>query len=267
MAVLHELFLNSVVGILEQKSEKVYRRIATGFIYGHLIDTDRCEVYLVTNSHVVSSFDPDEKIFVICNEGPGGEANHFYLESSSEEHENLWVRHPDTTVDIAVYRLDPSFIEENPNVECLYSDSRAAGIDKIIELGISEGDAIFALGFPLGLFFGNPNGVMVRHGVIARIREALDRTLNYYLLDLLSFQGSSGSPIISKPDAHAIEGTETQHVSQLIGINRGHIRNEEDVIDPHSGKVGVVDTNSGLAVVHPCDYITETIQEYKRLND
>jgi S1-C subfamily serine protease len=267
MAVLHDLFLNSVVGIFDQESELVYRRIATGFYYGHLVGSGQYEVYLVTNNHVVSEFGPDEKIFIVCNQSPDEEPSHFYLDTVSDSGESPWVRHPDRSVDIAVYRVDPSCIESNPNVNCLYSDTCVADIEKIIELGISEGDAVFALGFPLGLSYANQNAVLVRHGVIARIREALDKKLNFYLLDLLSYPGSSGSPIISKPDAHAVAGTKTQNVSQLIGINVGHIPYLEDVVDSREGKVGIVPTNSGIAQVHPCDFITETILEYKQKYD
>lgn len=133
-------------------------------------------------------------------------------------------------------------------------------------MGISEGDAVFTLGFPLGLSYGNQNAVLVRHRVIARIKEALEKKISFYLLDSLSYPGSSGSPVISKPDAIAIEGTETQKVSQLIGILRGHVPYEQDVVNPRTGKVGIVATNPGIAVVHPCDFITETIEAYIEIN-
>jgi S1-C subfamily serine protease len=71
VAVLHDLFLNSVVSIAEQLKESVYRRIATGFIYGYNVGIEQYKVYIVTNAHVLEGFGKDERIFIVCNEGLG----------------------------------------------------------------------------------------------------------------------------------------------------------------------------------------------------
>jgi hypothetical protein len=60
---------------------------------------------------------------------------------------------------------------------------------KELELGLSEGDGVDVLGFPMGLTGQGEDDVIVRQGAIARVRDTLESprsapfwlTLSYFL--------------------------------------------------------------------------------------
>ena len=90
-------------------------------------------------------------------------------------------------------------------------DFHVAMIGKTRELGISEGDFVYVLGFPLGLIGGERNIVVVRGGTIARIGDTLAGGSQGRLLDAFIFPGNSGSPVVSKTEALVIKGTQPQN--------------------------------------------------------
>src|SRR5262249_25715689 len=134
------------------------------------------------------------------------------------------------------------------------SDDHVADVSAMKDLGVSEGDFVYVLGFPMGLIGGTRNTVIVRGGNIARIQDTLAGTSWLYLVDATIFPGNSGGPVVVKPEAFAIEGTKAQSRAYLVGIVQGYVPYEDVAISQQTGRPRVVfEENSGLGAVHPVD--------------
>ena len=60
-----------------------------------------------------------------------------------------------------------------------------------------EGDFIYALGFPMGLVSKDRQHVMVRSGIIARIRDLYENRSTDFTVDAFVFPGNSGGPLVN----------------------------------------------------------------------
>jgi hypothetical protein len=128
--------------------------------------------------------------------------------------------------------------------------------------GISEGDGVFVLGFPMGLVDKEQNFVIVRQGIIAKIRDALNGASDQYLIDASVFPGNSGSPVVLKPEATALKNTSAHNQTLLIGIVSGYIPYREVVVSQQTGQTRVVfEENSGLASVMLIDHVKDAVKE------
>lgn len=115
-------------------------------------------------------------------------------------------------------------------------------------------------GFTLGLLNDQSHYPICRLGCIAHISEAQIQEDYNILIDIQNFPGNSGSPIILRPDAVAIEGTENLMKSVLIGIVHSYIPYEDKLQSIGTGKiVEIRSENSGIAKAHPVEFIREII--------
>ena len=55
----------------------------------------------------------------------------------------------------------------------LMSDENAANTQQMNEIGVAEGDFVYVLGFPLAMVGEKRNFVIVKSGIISRIRDVL----------------------------------------------------------------------------------------------
>ncbi len=104
------------------------------------------------------------------------------------------------------------------DVQFLASDQISANIAKLKDIGVSAGDGVFVLGFPMGLAGEQRNYVIVRSGSIARIGDLLDSVVPDLLIDSHVFPGNSGGPVFLEPTDFAINGTKRNNTSYLIGV-------------------------------------------------
>jgi len=127
-----------------------------------------------------------------------------------------------------------------------------------------EGDFAYVLGFPMGIVGERRSTVIVRRAAIARIRDALDKSSNDFLIDAFIFPGNSGGPVVSKPEAISIRGTKSQSASYLIGIVRSHVSYRDVAVSRQTNLPRVIfEENSGLATVHPVDSFQEIIPRFR----
>lgn len=142
------------------------------------------------------------------------------------------------------------------------SNLHVGDIQKLNEWGIIEGDFAYVLGFPMGLVGDMRNTVIARSGTIARVRDTLTKCNNEYLIDAFVFPGNSGGPVVSKPEALAITGTKPQKASYLIGIVKSYVPYEDIAVSLQTKRPRVIfEENSGLATVHPIDFVQEIIKK------
>ncbi len=269
MALIPPHFPDCVVAIGVRDKDGEYQWIGSGFLYGNSIGKHKegqnaYSVYLVTNRHVLEKF---KEIFLLFNPKDEGEpARGFRLPLYNKQGEKSWVSHPDSEIDVAVIPINIQHLQEQEmQANVFYSDTHVADIEKLNELGITEGDFVYVLGFPMGIIGSRRNTVIVRNGVIARIRDALARTNKEYLVDAFVFPGNSGGPVVSKPEMTTIRGTKGQSSAYLIGIVRSYIPYREEAISKQTGKTRITfEENSGLASVHPIDFVKDAIDEYEK---
>lgn len=261
MALLPPGFLNSVVaiGTIEDDSDTEIHWIGTGFIYGVDANDSGSDVYpfLVTNRHILEN---DGTIVVKMNRTDDLPANEYAFDIERVQH-NI-TTHPDSDVDVAVMPVpvDVWIVDQSAAniVQERQSLSRAAAG----EIGVSEGDGVFAVGFPLGLVeYENQIFPIVRQGCIARIQDWLSGRARRILIDANIFPGNSGGPVFLRPTAMASAGANANDVAYLIGMVSGYIPYREVAVSPQTNQARVVfEENSGIAEIVPSDAILETIQ-------
>jgi hypothetical protein len=265
----------------------------TGFLYGYLIKNDpnpakrSYMIYLVTNRHVIedhvkgqrllrmnlqsshltgecSQAKPDETIITVrinpVSALTGGQQFPLPI--------NNWFFHPNNTIDIAGTVLNAPFLQSQGLLDAFFSsDQIVANKEKLKSMGVSAGDGVFVLGFPMNLAGVQRNYVIVRQGCIARISSMLGGADPTFLLDAFTFPGNSGSPVILKPEAISITGTPAQNNAYLIGIVRSYIPYTDLAISPQTGRPRIsFEENSGLAEVLPVDNIDEAIRFWQQAN-
>jgi len=243
---------------------------ASGFLYG-TYDSGEGEnkaykVWLVTNRHVFEGL--GQTVYLRFNPAAGEDALTSCEELVDKGGTPRWFAHPNKEVDVAVMFVNSQALESNPIKFSIFrNDADVARTQEMVELGITEGDFAYVLGFPMGYGTeGRTNTVIVRSGSIARIRDTLANPEQEFLLDAFIFPGNSGGPVILKPELTRIEGTKSHPNALLIGIIKGWVPYEDRAISEHSGQVRVLfQENSGLALAFSVDCIEETIQEATKI--
>lgn len=252
MSLIEPSFLDYVValGVPRPSREASVRFVATGFLYGHFAGTDengkpRYYPYLVTNRHVV---DGPSELLVRLN---GRQSPVFWRP-------DFWATHPDPKVDVAVAPFHLASREEFRR--WFLSNHHVYFRERLEKVGFMEGDEVYILGFPLGLTGDERNYVIVRQGVVARIRDWYDSQSDTFLIDALVYPGNSGGPVIAKPTMYS--NIETRPYSMLIGMVSGYVPYQDFARSDQTGTMVSVSTqNSGLAEVVPIDKVNETITD------
>jgi len=268
MALIPSFFLDCVVAIGIGNTPEELKWIASGFLYGHFMEKKEQQdfylVYLVTNRHV---FEEKRHIFLRFNPLTKEKAREYKLDLVDKNDLPLWYSCSDVEKDVAVTVINVRKLrEEGIQFAYFHSDKHVSDINKLKELGITEGDYAYLLGFPMGLIGGERNFVIVRGGSIARIRDTLQGASKDFLIDAFVFPGNSGGPAVSKPEALAITGTKSQKSAYLIGIVRSYVAYEDIAISMQTQRPRVIfEENSGLAAIQPIDFVQEAIQEHLKL--
>jgi len=239
------------------------RWIASGFLYGSLIppksssDEKKYLTFLVTNRHVLEGL---TNAYIRVNPKERKAPEDYELELKDNTHQ-LWFAHPDAAVDVAVFPGSMSFFRERGmQIEFFPNDQVVAGRSKLVDLGVAEGDFVYVLGFPMGLVGEERNLAIVRQGVLARVSDALMNPNHNYLIDAFIFPGSSGGPVILKPELAHLKETKPIPMPFLIGLVKEYISYQEVAISPQTRRPRIVfEENSGLAEVIPIDRVQECI--------
>lgn len=173
------------------------------------------------------------------------------------------VGHPDPAVDVVAISINANVLEKDKARFAFFAlDEHTLKIADIKDHGASEGDFIYVLGFPMGFVSPDRQYVIVRAGVIARLRDAVDQKSREFLIDANVFPGNSGGPVVLKPEIVSIEGTKTISRAALVGIITSYVPYQDVAISQQTGRPRIMfEENSGLAAVVPSDCIIETVEE------
>ncbi len=262
MALIPPFFLDCVVAIGFDKPDGTRSYAATGFLYGKFVssegDNKRYAVFLVTNKHV---FRDAQVTWLRFNPEGDEPAREFDLRLVDDKNGKLWLEHPDPVIDLAVIAINTTFLKEQGiRFSFFGSDQHVIGRSQALEVGISEGDGVFVLGFPMGLVGEKRNSVIVRQGTIARIRDYLVGSANEFLVDTSIFPGNSGGPVVSRPEVVAIQGTTAVGRACLLGVVASYVPYQDVAISIQTQRPRIIfEENSGLAAIVPVDFLNEII--------
>jgi hypothetical protein len=167
---------------------------ATGFLYGkrtRAIDetTSAYRAFLVTNRHVLQG-----QMAAVLRFNPEAlePAQEFRLDLTDADGGQIWMPHADADVDLATFPLPGAQLKQSGVRISLLRDAEDCLFrEQALSAGLAEGDAVFVLGFPMGLVGGSRSFAIVRQGIIARVRDWLAGASKELLLDASIFPGNS----------------------------------------------------------------------------
>lgn len=255
MALIPPQFIDAVVAIgFNVDGEKEPKWAATGFLYGKRASEDEpiYTVALVTNRHV---FHGEKRACLRFNPKSSEPATALWIDLVDQEGVPLWAS--DSAVDLAVVaiRVD-ELVQRGIGIGVFTSDRDVLRLSDAADLGVVEGDGVFALGFPLGLVGAQRNYVIVRQGAIARIRDAYAGVSSEILVDISIFPGNSGGPIVTRPEVVALAGTKAVGRAALLGVVSSYLTYQDTAVSQQTGQIRVIfQENSGLASVIPVDHV------------
>ena len=254
------------IPVLENGAVKMqWEPIASGFLYGAATGEKNekgnlYRIFLVTNRHVVQGL-PELKLRF--NPKESKPAKEYSLPLSDGKGKTIWFAPSDPQMDVAVVGVNMEVLRNDGiKADFFPGDEVSADVAKAKDLGVSEGDGVFVLGFPLQLVGGERNFVIARQGIIARIGDALEGFSKTFLVDTFIFPGNSGGPVILRPEALAITGTKHQGNALLIGVVTSFQTYQEVAVSQQTGRPRIMfEENAGLANIVPVDQINAAIAE------
>ncbi len=266
MALIPSQFLDSVVAIGKDDGKGGVFWMGTGFLFGYRFpniqyDNANYSIFLVSNKHVING---NEYIYLRFNPQGGKPAQNHKLNIVFEG-KNLSKCHPDKGVDVAIVSIPQAYIDnlvKNDVTPYFFAfDNDSYKIDDLKKQEVTEGDSVFALGYPMSIVGNTRQYVILRGGIIARIHDMLEGYSRDYIIDASIFPGNSGGPVILKPEITHLSGTKPQIKSRLIGLVKSFIYYKDVAISHQTGRERVIfEENSGLTMVEPVDHIIETIE-------
>lgn len=261
MALLPPFFLDAVValGIGDDPAKRNW--IGTGFLYGALVkksdpNNKSYSVFLVTNKHVLGDH---AKVWIKFNSVSGTGSQDFDIPLRARNGKELWIRHPDDDVDLSSIFINAKVLQtKNMRFSFFRDDDHSFTIAQLKSEGVTEGDGVYVLGYPMGLVDSSWQAAICRSGCIARIQDILNAGNGDFLVDASIFPGNSGGPVVLRPASTAITGTSCISKANLIGVVQSYLPYRDVAISLQTQRPRIMfDENSGLAPVIPVDRINE----------
>lgn len=261
MAIIPKIYLNSVVSIGVRDNGKQIHWIGTGFFVCR-DSTEKGKVLpmLVSNKHVFK--DKDTVIIRMQKEG-SDELEEVDFPLLNDDRSPRYFLHDMEDVDIAVLCINAQYIHDKKLAfPYIHIDKNAMSSSELRENGAEEGSIVYMLGFPMSLVNVSSNLPLSRMGCISRMSETQIKEQHNMLVDIQNFPGNSGSPIITRPEFVSVGGSPSLTKCVLVGIVHSYIPYREQLINNQTKEVVEIRSeNSGIALVHPVEYIREIIDK------
>ena len=270
MALIPTSFINSVVTISVENPNHSKFCIGTGFLVGDLKNEannkKKYALYLITNKHVLR----DKNTVYVGFKKAGLIGSYDFPLKLTNNGAKEYSEHPNPNVDIAAVSINVDFLaSKNAKYSFFAIDENCLTINQGQEMGLSEGDLVYSIGYPLNLVGTSSKEPICRIGCVSRISDLFvpGHPEVSFIVGAQSFPGNSGGPIILRPDSDSLEGTKAIKTSYLLGILYSYVAYQDPLISQQTGEIySIMKENSGLTNVHPVDYIIDVVKiEDKRI--
>lgn len=241
------------------------QKIGTGFLF----KDNTLGEFLVTARHLLDSMD---LVHILANKAhfdPQKESVPYHTKTYllTKDSKPLWKGHPNINYDVAALKIDPPM--EGVDV-LFFTESWFKGFDSL-----KVAEDIYFYGFPFNVFGSIGKGIfpILRSGTVSykfyqsTSMEEFQIDSTHFLIDGFSFEGNSGSPVLTKDTSEnkrRLIGIVTRDVSKTYLVN-GKIgrptRNMNDYL--LSQDTVTIELNTGLAIAICADRIRETIKQFK----
>ena len=257
-------------GVVEQGG------VATAFTIHHM-QGDTGFPFLVTNRHVTHFKDECTFFFTKArNQQPiTGEIYPVQLWAVGD----FWQTHPDPTVDVAIYPLNPvlSYAKEFQGIELYYrpigpwhipSDQQLAAFDALEE--------VVFVGYPNGIWDSTNNLPIFRRGITATPLAIDFEGKPQFLIDAAVHFGSSGSSVFLYNNGVFAKRGSTPSLGSRIAflgiLTKGFLRDQTNEVEPSNTSVSVAQQvtskhSLNLGVVFKTSTIYETIDAFMKRFD
>ncbi|MCY3966993.1 MAG: serine protease [bacterium] len=262
MAMFHPNLLSAVARVGSTDNGLT----GTGFFYNapHFSNENQNTTWFVTCKHVyMGIYHNSATVLIWINRQDGSGATPVPVPFTDRLNKPLWTVHEEH--DVAVFPVGAVLSDELQSqvaVEIFPQRDHSLTKSQAKNSGVSEGDGVFILGFPIGWQESDHHYPVARYGIIAQIKGLFDGWHSTYLVDGSAFGGNSGSPVITKFEVASIQGTSANSETRLIGMVSAYKNKltsldetpEQQVLTRLSAR-----ENADLIVVIPMDHINETI--------
>lgn len=270
MALLHSIYLKSLVAIGDIETRGKFSCKATGFLVGFIAGNSKYPekrtywVFLVTNRHV---FEKRKGVALRFNTKDGGVKifrQPLFFENSNEKR---WLAHKNKKVDLALLHVSPRILQQTNVDYFFFNQEMFAYYRNFKEIGIEVGDFVYVLGFPLAISGKSQNYPCVKLGAISRLDKELMREAKSFWIDSAVFPGNSGGPVLLRPEIHSLNKTKSVSQMYLLGVVSGYLPYEERLYSFQYSIPQVVSLereNSGLSFVVPMDFVRQIFRQWER---
>lgn len=254
------MFKNAVVPIgVRQQNDITW--IGTGFLVVRRVSQDGVVPFLVTNRHVLEG-----QLSVVFSMKKIGTDDLEYLDVNCKNNTNtpLYRFHANPAIDIAVLCLNAeALVKINVEFPAFDIDKDAMTSAELRENGCDDGALVYMLGYTLGLVNAGSKVPLCRLGCVARMSEEQVSQQNNILVDIQNFPGNSGSPLITRPEFLTVDGHRPLGRCVLLGIVHSYLPYSDQLLSAQTHQVVEVRSeNSGIANVHPVEFIRDIIDSF-----
>jgi len=221
--------------------------------------------YAVTAAHVVKNTQADEELYLRVNTTDGVQKD-IHVPTST------WKFH--ATTDVAVCAVDWPENGKNLDVMAIPITRLPQGPEGIYANQVVEGEEVIVCGLLTSFPGSNRIQPIIRTGKIAlmpheKIRIELDHKnsgdVDAYLLEMISWPGLSGSPVIVYPNRNPANSRRVDFMLPylLLGLIHGTLEYDKEV--KFSRERTIVRLGSGIAVAIPAESIREVLMNNRDL--